>query len=55
MAAGHHIQNDMYGSRYAFHILSEYGYTDVALKAVMRTGMPGYVHQIAKGATSLWE
>lgn len=55
VAAGHHLQNDMYGSRYEFDILSEYGYTDVALKAVTQTGMPGYVYQIAKGATSLWE
>lgn len=54
-AADHHIQNDMYGSRYEFNILSEYGYTDVALRAVTQTGVPGYVHQIAKGATSLWE
>ncbi|WP_309484595.1 family 78 glycoside hydrolase catalytic domain [Streptomyces himalayensis] len=55
VAADQHIQNDMYGSRYEFNILSEYGYTDVALKAVTQTGMPGYVHQIARGATSLWE
>ncbi|MEU0807593.1 family 78 glycoside hydrolase catalytic domain [Streptomyces sp. NPDC005970] len=54
-AADHHIENDMYGSRYEFNILSEYGYTDIALKAVTQTGAPGYVHQIAKGATSLWE
>ncbi|MER5347319.1 family 78 glycoside hydrolase catalytic domain [Streptomyces mirabilis] len=55
VAADHHLQNDMYGSRYEFNILSEYGYTDVALKAVTQTGLPGYVYQIAKGATSLWE
>ncbi|MER6957952.1 family 78 glycoside hydrolase catalytic domain [Streptomyces sp. NPDC000618] len=55
VAADQHIQNDMYGSRYEFNILSEYGYTDIALKAVTQTGMPGYVYQIAKGATSLWE
>ncbi|MEU6142719.1 family 78 glycoside hydrolase catalytic domain [Streptomyces sp. NPDC047081] len=55
VAADHHIQNDMYGSRYEFNILSDYGYTDIALKAVTQTGVPGYVHQIAKGATSLWE
>ncbi|BBC31473.1 Hydrolase [Streptomyces graminofaciens] len=55
VAADQHIQNDMYGSRYEFDILSEYGYTDVALKAVTQTGQPGYVYQIAKGATSLWE
>ncbi|WOX15351.1 family 78 glycoside hydrolase catalytic domain [Streptomyces sp. N50] len=55
VAADQHIQNDMYGSRYEFNILSEYGYTDVALKAVTQTGIPGYVYQIAKGATSLWE
>ncbi|MGW7130415.1 family 78 glycoside hydrolase catalytic domain [Streptomyces bobili] len=55
VAADQHIQNDMYGSRYEFDILSEYGYTDIALEAVTRTGQPGYVDQIAKGATSLWE
>ncbi|MFD9042149.1 family 78 glycoside hydrolase catalytic domain [Streptomyces bottropensis] len=55
VAADQHIQNDMYGSRYEFNILSEYGYTDIALKAVTQTGVPGYVHQIARGATSLWE
>ncbi|GAA3841518.1 hypothetical protein GCM10022403_087150 [Streptomyces coacervatus] len=55
VAADQHIQNDMYGSRYEFNILSEYGYTDIALKAVTQTGVPGYVYQIAKGATSLWE
>lgn len=54
-AADQHIQNDMYGSRYEFNILSEYGYTDIALKAITQTGVPGYVYQIAKGATSLWE
>ena len=55
VAANHHIVNDMYGSRYEFNILDEYGYTDIALKAVTQTGAPGYVDQIAKGATSLWE
>ncbi|MCW8383298.1 family 78 glycoside hydrolase catalytic domain [Streptomyces justiciae] len=55
VAADQHLQNDMYGSRYEFNILSEHGYTDVALKAVTQTGAPGYVYQIAKGATSLWE
>ncbi|WP_460061048.1 family 78 glycoside hydrolase catalytic domain [Streptomyces sp. YKOK-I1] len=54
-AADRHLQNDMYGSRYEFSILSRYGYTDLALQAVTQTGTPGYVYQIAKGATSLWE
>jgi alpha-L-rhamnosidase len=53
--ADYHIVNDMYGSRYEFNILDDYGYTDVALQAVTQTGAPGYVDQIAKGATSLWE
>ncbi|WP_443069167.1 alpha-L-rhamnosidase-related protein [Streptomyces sp. NBC_01362] len=55
VAADQHIQNDMYGSRYEFNILSEYGYTDIALKAVTQTGLPGYVHRITQGTTSLWE
>lgn len=55
VAADYHIQNDMYGSRYEFGILDEYGYTDVVLRAVTQTGAPGYVDQIAHDATSLWE
>ncbi|MEU6352933.1 family 78 glycoside hydrolase catalytic domain [Streptomyces sp. NPDC047072] len=55
VAADRHLQNDMYGSRHEFNVLSEYGYTDIALQAVTQTGVPGYVYQIAKGATSLWE
>ena len=35
--------------------LDDYGYTDIALRAVTQTGAPGYVDQIARGATSLWE
>ncbi|MFE7392532.1 family 78 glycoside hydrolase catalytic domain [Streptomyces sp. NPDC057582] len=55
VAANYHLQSDMYGSRYEFNILSEYGYTDILLQAVTQSGAPGYVSQIAQGATSLWE
>ncbi|MPY30267.1 Bacterial alpha-L-rhamnosidase [Streptomyces adustus] len=53
--ADHHIQSDMYGSRYEYNILSDHGYTDVLLKAVTVATAPSYASQIAQGATSLWE
>ncbi|MFE7331835.1 family 78 glycoside hydrolase catalytic domain [Streptomyces sp. NPDC057565] len=53
--ANYHIQSDMYGSRYEFNILSDYGYTDILLKAVTAATSPSYANQIAQGATSLWE
>ncbi|RIJ71117.1 hypothetical protein D1871_15455 [Nakamurella silvestris] len=53
--AGYHLQAGMYGSKYEFNILDDYGYTDVVLKASTVLGAPGYADQIAQGATSLWE
>ncbi|MER6976810.1 family 78 glycoside hydrolase catalytic domain [Streptomyces carpinensis] len=55
VAANYHIQSDMYGSRYEFNILSDYGYTDILLQAITQSTSPSYTNQIAQGATSLWE
>jgi len=43
------------GARAIFHVLSEFGYTDLALKLITQPVFPSYGWWIAEGATSLWE
>lgn len=43
------------GARYIFHILSRYGYSDLAYKMIVRESYPGYGEWVKKGSTSLWE
>jgi len=43
------------GLRVIFHVLSDYGYTELALKMIIRPEYPSYGYWIKNGATSLWE
>ena len=43
------------GLRVIFHVLSDYGYTELALKMITRPEYPSYGYWIENGATSLWE
>ncbi len=43
------------GMRVLFHVLSEYGYTDLAFKMITKTEYPSYGYLIDNGSTSLWE
>jgi len=43
------------GLRVIFHVLSDYGYADLALKMITRPEYPSYGYRIKNGATSLWE
>ncbi|MBK6017589.1 alpha-L-rhamnosidase C-terminal domain-containing protein [Streptomyces sp. MBT53] len=53
--AGHHFQSGVYGARYLFNVLEEFGHTDLLMRAVTVRDAPGFADQIARGATSLWE
>jgi alpha-L-rhamnosidase len=50
-----HIGTGVYGLHYLFGVLDRFGYTDVAYSAATQTTPGSYGHQIAEGATSLWE
>ena len=43
------------GGRVIFHVLSEFGETDLALDMITAPGFPSYAYLIECGATSLWE
>ena len=43
------------GMRALFHVLSDFGYTDLALNMIIKPEFPSYGYWIAHGATTLWE
>ena len=43
------------GMRVLFHVLSEFGHTDLALNMIVKPQFPSYGYWIANGATTLWE
>ena len=50
-----HIDTGVLGGRVVFHVLSEFGFTDLALKMIIRPDYPSYGNWIERGATTLWE
>jgi len=52
---GDHIDFGMLGARALFHVLSEFGESDLAFKMITRPDYPSYGNWIVNGATSLWE
>lgn len=54
-AADDHIDVGVLGGRVIFHVLSIYGYSDLAFKMITRPDYPSYGNWISRGATTLWE
>lgn len=50
-----HIDLGIIGGRVIFHVLSDFGYADLAYKMITRTDYPSYGNWIANGATTLYE
>ena len=50
-----HIDVGVLGGRVIFHVLSEFGYSDLAYKMITRPDYPSYGNWIKRGATTLWE
>ena len=53
--ADDHIDVGVLGGRVIFHILSMYGYSDLAFKMITRPDYPSYGNWVVRGATTLWE
>lgn len=56
------IQNDgtqmrtgFVGTPYILHVLSEYGYTELAYSLFLRRKYPSWLYSVEKGATTIWE
>ena len=43
------------GTPYICHVLSQYGYTDVSYKLLLKKDYPSWLYQITRGATTIWE
>ncbi|MBO4355260.1 MAG: hypothetical protein J5850_00205, partial [Clostridia bacterium] len=53
--ADDHIDVGVLGGRVIFHVLSDFGYSDLAFRMITRPDYPSYGNWIARGATTLWE
>ena len=54
-ACDDHFDVGVLGGRVIFHVLSRFGYSDLAFKMITREDFPSYGNWIARGATTLWE
>lgn len=52
---GGSMQVGFVGGRVLFHVLSDFGYTDLAFKMITKPDYPSYGNLLERGATTLWE
>ena len=52
---GDMIQTGFVGTPYILHVLSRYGYTELAYTLLLRKEYPSWLYPISKGATTIWE
>jgi Alpha-L-rhamnosidase N-terminal domain./Bacterial alpha-L-rhamnosidase. len=51
----YHLTTGFVGTPYLCHVLSRYGYNEIAYKLLLQTDCPSWLYQITKGATTIWE
>ncbi len=52
---GVQLQTGFVGTPYLLHVLSDYGYTDLAYSLLLRKQYPSWLYSVTKGATTVWE
>jgi alpha-L-rhamnosidase len=52
---GNHLTTGFLGTPYLCHVLSRYGYTDVAYNLLMQESYPSWLYPVKMGATTIWE
>ncbi len=52
---GDMIQTGFVGTPYILHVLSKYGYSELAYTLLLRKEYPSWLYPISKGATTIWE
>ncbi|PWG80819.1 family 78 glycoside hydrolase catalytic domain [Pararcticibacter amylolyticus] len=50
-----HITTGFIGTPYICHVLSRFGYSDVAYRLLLQKTYPGWLYPVTKGATTIWE
>ena len=53
--AGTKLQTGFVGTPYLLHVLSDYGYTELAYSLLLREEYPSWLYPVTKGATTVWE
>lgn len=54
-SCGVKLQTGFVGTPYLLHVLSDFGYTDLAYSLLLRTEYPSWLYPVTKGATTIWE
>lgn len=54
-ACGVKLQTGFVGTPYLLHVLSDFGYTDLAYSLLLREQYPSWLYSVTKGATTIWE
>lgn len=52
---GGKMQTGFVGTPYILHVLSNYGYTELAYSLLLRREYPSWLYSVEKGATTIWE
>lgn len=50
-----HLTTGFLGTPYLCHVLSRYGYSDVAYTLLLQQTYPSWLYPVTKGATTIWE
>ena len=54
-AAGDKLQTGFVGTPYLLHVLTDYGYDELAYTLLLRKEYPSWLYPVLKGATTIWE
>jgi alpha-L-rhamnosidase len=52
---GNHLTTGFLGTPYLCHVLSRYGFSDVAYTLLLQETYPSWLYPVTKGATTIWE
>ena len=52
---GTKLQTGFVGTPYLLHVLSDYGYAELAYSLLLREEYPSWLYPVTKGATTIWE
>ncbi len=55
LADGAMLKTGFVGTPYLLHVLSDYGYQELAYTLLLRTEYPSWLYPVTKGATTIWE
>ena len=52
---GYHLTTGFVGTPYLCHVLSRFGFTDLAYELLNQESYPSWLYPVKKGATTIWE